>query len=187
LVFTTAKAFKDFVLKLSRHGVEYVRKRQTPDRATWDNKGGKALLGNNGEGWAKFRLRMKGYKNAIAIQNSSGHGIDLVCRDRRGNIVFVEVKSHFEAAPLKLSKAQSDMERCARTRLEAARDKTGHWKNVDDETSANADSLLKAMDGPPPAPTRGIAINVDHAMTWFKKTTFYEWDRGRYPTNIINP
>ena len=95
-----------------------------------------------------------------------------------------------EALPPQLTKAQSDMRNFAKTRLERAADDdpSGAWINVDPETKANAESLLAELRKIPPPPMRGIVINVDPAMTWFKKTTFYEWDRGRYPKVVLpNP
>jgi hypothetical protein len=78
--------------------------------------------------------KRKGYTIMGAIQNRSGHGIDLVVR-KRGELIFVEVKTN----SARLSKAQAQGGRSfVRDRLRRVLDrqhpKHGFFKNVDEQT-----------------------------------------------------
>ncbi len=107
---------------------------------------------------------------AEPIQNTSGHGIDLIMRDRDGGILVVEVKSHrLEAAP----RVSADTETFVKSRLERARDKTGHWKNVNQETQISAIHFLEDIVDRK-VRVRGIVVNVDYTLTQFPKERYYE-------------
>ncbi len=111
---------------------------------------------------------------AEPIQNASGHGIDLIMRDRDGGILVVEVKSHrLEGKP----RGSADMETFAKSRLQAAKSAEGHWKNVDSKTQANAVRFFDDIDQRK-VRVRGIVVNVDYALAQFPKERYYEWAKG---------
>lgn len=63
-----------------------------PDPLTWIDPLGLSC-GRAGERIAKKHLKKKGYKIIGSVQNKSGHGIDLVAVNRKGEIEFFEVKT----------------------------------------------------------------------------------------------
>jgi hypothetical protein len=93
-VALVAKFVKDLAVKCTNKALLWGRHRTTDWQAS------NAVIGKRAEALAFQRLESKGFKDIVPIRNSSGHGIDWVCRDRMGGIVFIEVKGHrLDAAP----------------------------------------------------------------------------------------
>jgi Laminin G domain len=132
------------------------------------------LAGMRGEALALAMFRAKGYKEVVPIQNASGHGIDLVMRDRNGGILVVEVKSHLLAAR---PKVRTNMEDFVKTRLEGALSKTGYWENVDAETLRNAVKFWNEIELKGMKP-KGIVVNIDYALTQYPRERYFEWADG---------
>ncbi|HHH28655.1 MAG TPA: hypothetical protein ENK57_09980, partial [Polyangiaceae bacterium] len=108
--------------------------------------------GITAERYARRYLKSLGYKILGSIENTSGHGIDLVVRDRTGKLVFIEVKANTS----RLSKAQAKgAGYFVKTRLERAM----KWnKTKDPNTNGRAKALFKEIDG---QTVEGKVIRVD--------------------------
>jgi RHS repeat-associated protein len=82
-----------------------------------------ASIGQRGETWASSSLTDQGYTVLGPMQNSSGHGVDIVAVDSSGNLVVVEVKANSS----QLSEAQSlGPESFGTSRVDRALNKWGH-------------------------------------------------------------
>jgi len=177
-VALVAKFVKDIAVKSTRKALRWGRHRTTDWQASIADIGFKA------ESLAYQRLKKKGFTDIVPIRNASNHGIDWVCRDKNGGIVFIEVKGHrLDAAP-RLSRSQKDMKAFAEDRLNKAVLGVGHWANVSDETIDNAKRLLNDIRLKK-TPVTGYVINVDYAVSKFPKIKYYEWLNG--VGNLVNP
>jgi RHS repeat-associated protein len=127
-------------------------------------------LGDQGEALAKNHLR-----NAAALQaggandqggpftilgsmqNGSGHGVDIVARDRNGQLVVIEVKVNTS----RLSDDQKDgpdayaRDRAARVQNDVASD-SGAYKSADANTQKLAQEIANA-----PGKIRGLVVRVE--------------------------
>jgi Holliday junction resolvase-like predicted endonuclease len=175
-VALVAKFVKDLAVKTTNKALLWGRHRTTDWQAST------AVIGRRAEVLAFQRLESKGFKDIVPIQNSSGHGIDWVCRDRKGGVVFIEVKGHrLDAAP-RLSRTQQDMKAFTETRLNQAISQAGHWKNVSPETLRNAQKILNAIEE---FPIKGYVLNVDYAVSKLPRVRYYDWLNG--VGNLANP
>lgn len=177
-VALVAKFVKDLAVKSTRKALRWGRHKTTDWQATH------AEIGLKAEALAFQRLKKKGYRDIVRIRNASNHGIDWVCRDKKGGIVFIEVKGHrLDAAP-GLSRSQKDMKTFTESRLQDASLRTGHWKNASQEVVDNAKRLLADIRVNL-VPIKGYVINVDYAVSKFPQIRYYEWLNG--VGNLVNP
>jgi RHS repeat-associated protein len=118
--------------------------------------------GRQGERIARKYLRKLGFDILGSIQNKSGHGIDLVARDRAGNLWFFEVKTTEGTVVPRLSPAQAHgASFFVPSRLGRAQGGTGHWANVHDPaTAARATSHISEIAGSG-GTVRGEVIEVN--------------------------
>lgn len=170
-VALVVKYAKDLAVKSVKKGLRYGRTKTTDWNATYRQ------IGEMAEFIAKKRLERKGFRNVVPIRNNSNHGIDYVCRDKKGGIVFIEVKGHRLDTPPRLSKSQEDMKKFTKDRLQRAVDAKGHWKNVDADTQRSARELLTAINQKNTS-FRGYVINVDYAVSKLPRVRYYEWAKG---------
>ena len=121
--------------------IEEVR-RQCEDGVMPDNN----LVGRVGEAYAAAYLQAQGYSDIVAVQNASGHGIDLVAT-KDGVTHYFEVKTTTGDTPPDLSPAQQDPEAFVRRRLERAVNGDGHWAphNVAPGLRERASELLDEL------------------------------------------
>ncbi|MCA9621836.1 MAG: YraN family protein, partial [Myxococcales bacterium] len=108
--------------------------------------------GITAERYARRYLKSLGYKILGSIENTSGHGIDLVVRDRSGKLVFVEVKANTS----RLSGAQGKgANHFVPSRLQRAQ----NWrKTKDPSTGAKAQAWENEIQG---QTVDGKVIRVD--------------------------
>jgi hypothetical protein len=112
-------------------------------------------IGQISEQVARRLLQENGYVDILAIQNRSGHGIDLLARGPDGGLRWFEVKGStrigidpvtgrpdLSSVP-RLSIAESDPEEFVRTRLERAADPDArHWRGYPASDHAKAGQIL---------------------------------------------
>jgi Holliday junction resolvase-like predicted endonuclease len=175
-VALVAKFVKDLAVKSTRKALRWGRHRTTDWQASTNE------IGYIAEALAYQRLKRKGFRDIVPIRNASNHGIDWVCRDKKGGIVFIEVKGHRLDALPRLSRSQKDMKAFTENRLNQAVSGQGHWKNVSPEVQSNARKLLDLLED---VPIRGYVINVDYAVSKFPRIRYYEWLNG--VGNLANP
>jgi hypothetical protein len=132
------------------------------------------LAGKRGEALVLARFRAMGYRDVVPIQNESGHGIDLIMRDKEGGILAVEVKSHLLSAK---PRVKSNMEDFVKSRLAGAKTPEGHWKDVDEKTLENAISFWEDLETKR-VKIREIVVNVDYVLTQFPRERYFEWADG---------
>ncbi len=101
----------------------------------------KAELGDLGEQVAKQILDKYGYKNFLAVQNASNHGIDIVCEMGNGQWAVFEVKAT-NGGRLRLSPRQADMKEFLTDVLKEASNRIEYYQNISPETAATAKKLL---------------------------------------------
>lgn len=88
-------------------------------------------LGAIGEALARRYYKSRGYEILGSIQNKSGHGLDLVLRNRAGNLVFAEIKTTAGRYAPAMSKAQrKGGDWFVQNRLGRAVAGKGHWSHV---------------------------------------------------------
>jgi Holliday junction resolvase-like predicted endonuclease len=132
------------------------------------------LLGDKAEKFVTQVLRKKGWNVRGSIQNSSGHGIDLVAvRNVKGKlqIIFVEVKANTS----QLSKAQKKgAASFVQDRLRRAIDPTHkkYWKSLDAETRTFARFVAENVKG---QPIRGVVARAKVVATEVVDVTFKKW------------
>jgi hypothetical protein len=76
------------------------------------------------------------------------------------------------------------MKAFTKNRLDAARNGTGHWKNVSPEIKASAIRLHNELNMPG-ANITGYVINVDYAVSKLPRVRYYEWLNG--VGNLVSP
>ncbi len=81
-------------------------------------------LGDIGEAIHTYDLVREGHTDIIAIKNNSGHGIDLVSRNRAGELEFSEIKT---SAVGQARGQRGNPEEFIPERLQRAMDQEGHW------------------------------------------------------------
>jgi RHS repeat-associated protein len=113
-----------------------------------DPLGLKCTTGIRGERIARKYLKTLGFTNIQSVQNKSGHGIDLVARDRNGNLHFFEVKTTVGSTPPRLSVAQQNSSNFIGTRLDRAAGGSSAWRSTaihDPNAAAKAAELRKEI------------------------------------------
>ena len=150
--------------------------RSIPERQVWRELD----TGQKGEKVAKFILELRGYE-VMALQNTSGHGIDLVAIKVKGDkiefIFFIEVKASKSGSLPKLSPAQQNTPEFVRDRLQRAVDQVGHWQNqnVSQETIELARFALREIEAGRPIQGMRIEItNVDDFTKIKAKVRFWK-------------
>jgi RHS repeat-associated protein len=136
-------------------------------------------LGAEGERFVLKHLEAKGYTEIRAIQNSSGHGIDVVARNTAGELRFFEVKSTETLRSGRLSEAQQYTQKFIRSRLEQAVTGTGQWKNVDAASQKQARRVLRELDSG--APIKGIKVDVQFPLAATEGPPSLSFSRWRDP------
>jgi Holliday junction resolvase-like predicted endonuclease len=115
-------------------------------------------IGDIGEAIATRDMVKQGYTDITSIKNNSNHGIDLVGRNKEGELEFFEVK----ASGKNQAKAQTgDPEQFITTRLDNAVRGARYWedKNVSPELRAVATSLRDEI-GDGPINAKWVQINI---------------------------
>jgi len=87
-------------------------------------------LGDFGEELAVEHLTKLGYTDLSTIKNASGHGIDIIAKNGAGERVHFEVKASPTERAGGLAEGQRQKSQFLRTRLDAAINKRGKWKNT---------------------------------------------------------
>jgi Holliday junction resolvase-like predicted endonuclease len=168
-----AKAATTLVIKTGRRGLHHGRDSDSDIDYTKDPRYTSKKIGDRAEVLALQRLHAMGFKNAIPLQNRSNQGIDIVCTDRDGGILVIEVKGHRAEAPLRLSEPQVNMKKFTESRLEIAAGGEGRWASAKPEVIARANMLLDDIkDG---VPFRGIVIDIQYAVSSNPRMRFYHW------------
>jgi RHS repeat-associated protein len=121
----------------------------------YDPFGENTWLGDIGEDFARQMFESRGYTVLGAVQNNSGHGIDLVVRRGDGPIRIAEVKVNSS----RMSVAQADGPHLFGT-SRAGRAISGHpgWGSVDQSTRDLAQEVLDAAKA---ADLEGFHVHVD--------------------------
>ncbi len=117
-------------------------------------------VGAFGEGHVKAILEARGYQT-VALQNASGHGIDLIgIQERHGRQtgLVVEVKATGGKRYPTVRGEQADLAKWARSRLVSAMNGDGRYATVPPADRATAARLLKAIDAG--TPTAAIVVAV---------------------------
>jgi Holliday junction resolvase-like predicted endonuclease len=156
------------------------RQAQQPSTAQW------LRTGELGEAKIMEILRARGYE-VIALQNNSGHGIDLIAFKKgigsTGLLIYVEVKTSENTGAPSLSKAQEDTRRFVRSRLERTANAEGHFKNVPQALRDVAKALLREIDNG--RPIGGIRVKVSEVRNSVKiRIKFRIW---KPPTARVVP
>jgi Holliday junction resolvase-like predicted endonuclease len=115
-------------------------------------------LGDIGEAISTRDMVKQGYTDITSIKNNSNHGIDLVGRNKDGELEFFEVK----ASAKNQAKAQTgDPQEFITDRLRRAIDARGHWSeaNVSPELNASANALRKEI-GDGSINAKWVQINI---------------------------
>lgn len=81
-------------------------------------------LGDIGEAIHTYDLVKAGHTDIVSIKNASGHGIDVVSRDPKGNLQFDEVKT---SAMAQARAQRGDPVDFVESRLDRAIGQNGHW------------------------------------------------------------
>jgi len=106
----------------------------------------KLNTGQLGEQVARKTLEGRGYI-VVAIQNESGHGIDLVAFHPKKNLlIFVEVKASEKHYRASLSRSQKQTHDFVRLRLERATGADPRWERTSFEQREAATRLLAELN-----------------------------------------
>jgi Holliday junction resolvase-like predicted endonuclease len=116
------------------------------DIASTAREAGTRFTGALGEKIARRVLSSRGYTDIVAIQNTSGQGIDLVARSKHGLLVPFEVKTSGSERSPRLSQDQRNASDFLRDRLQRIVSGEGHFKNVSRATRRNARNLLPVVE-----------------------------------------
>ena len=174
-VRTVSGETKRIVSKLPRPGPAHVYNLEV-DREHVYFVGAQGLLVHNsyvgdlGEKAARGWLKRHGYTGVTAIQNRSGHGIDIAARHRDGALTFFEVKTSITSRAPRLSRAQRDPERFVRTRLERVVEGGKWWVNMPSRLQHAADSML--FEQLPRGNVRYMRISITNATNRDYPTSF---------------
>src|SRR5262249_40054333 len=114
-----------------------------------------------------------------AIQNNSGHGIDVLARNSSGELRFFEVKTSTTGQAGRLTDAQRYTEEFITTRLERAAQAQGQWRNLDPATRRKAADALAEIRGG--APVRGIKVDVMYPSSGAQGPPQMQFSRWRDP------
>lgn len=118
-------------------------------------------------------LTRKGYTEIAQVQNASGHGIDIVARNKFGHLRFFEVKGHAGVGRAVMNPQQRDIVGFVQSRLERAVGGTGHWRNVGEGVQDTAEMMLFEVQSG--ARIQGSVLNVDKATSMFPRVTASRW------------
>ena len=106
-------------------------------------------LGDIGEAIHTYELVKAGHTDIVAVKNNSGHGIDLVSRNPKGDLEFSEIKTSAQG----MAKNQKgDPEEFIANRLDRAIGQSGHWASKNtmpglDETARKLRNEITNADG----------------------------------------
>ncbi len=81
-------------------------------------------IGDIGEAIYTYDLIKDGHTDIVAVKNNSGHGIDLVSRNKAGDLEFTEIKTSIQG---KAKSQGGDPEDFITSRLDRAIGQNGHW------------------------------------------------------------
>lgn len=124
---------------------------------------GLRTTGDVGEAVATDWLLSNGYTDIFAVQNASGHGIDIVARSPSGRLSFFEVKTTIGGNGNRvgrLSSRQGDMDYFVDDVLDKAAGGQGHYRSLGADEQARAAGLLDEYRGDPSA-VSGSAVGID--------------------------
>ena len=122
-----------------------------------------ASIGQVGEAHVKNILAARGYE-AIALQNASGHGIDIIAIKRKYGttlMLAVEVKTTAGRRIPGLSTSQRPLGEWARNRLTRAVAGTGHYRSISSGDRARAQRFLNLVESEIPA--AALVVGVENA------------------------
>ena len=111
----------------------------------------------SGEVLFKKLLDDAGYKDYVAIQNASGHGVDVIAKLDDGSYAVFEVKASVTGNFKKLPRGQDNMEEFLQSRLATATDKKGYPAAA----QARAKLLLDELDANGFQNISGNRVNVN--------------------------
>jgi hypothetical protein len=112
----------------------------------------------------------------VAIQNNSGHGIDIVGRNPSGKLEFFEVKASLGPDAPALSDAQSDPESFVTSRLDRAANGARGWRSVDPQVRQNAQDIIDELDASG-EPITGSVIEVTNIGSGTADINVRDWTR----------
>ncbi len=152
---------------------------EAPDGSANFKKLNKNEVGAVGEKEAVKYLEKRGHTDIKPIQNKSGHGIDLVSKNRKGVRQINEVKATTTDKPGRLSKPQSDPQNFTTSRLEKAKEGKGHWKkkNVAENTQNDAREILKEIQSGADVKFKKIDVYLEKDGT-LKKIKETDWKKN---------
>ena len=133
-------------------------------------------LGRQGESLIARQLETRGYTDIVQIQNASGHGIDIVARNKVGELRFFEVKTSTTGVAGRLSTPQTYTTDFITSRLERAAQAQGQWKNLDPATRRQAANILAEVRGG--SSIQGMKVDVMYPAAGSQgppKLSFSRW------------
>jgi hypothetical protein len=106
-------------------------------------------LGDIGEAIHTYELVKAGHTDIVAVKNNSGHGIDLVSRNPKGDLEFSEIKTSAQGVA---KNQKGDPEEFIASRLDRAIGQGGHWASKNtmpglDETARKLRNEITNADG----------------------------------------
>ena len=124
------------------------------------------LQGTVGEYLVKRALRKRGYEILMTVKNNSDNGLDIIARNSRGKLRFIEVKAHRTPNLPSVRSALSIRQRrgagwFADDILSNAANKTGRYQNISDAMSLHAQQLRRELGG---EEAKGIVAQVHFSL-----------------------
>lgn len=122
-----------------------------------------AEVGAIGEALVTRDLVKKGYTDIVAIQNNSNHGIDLVARNKAGELEFFEIKA---SATGNAKPPQAGSQQFIQDRLQKALSAQGHWADQNMPAGvrrAAKDIADELLSSPPKATWVQVNLATDAA------------------------
>jgi RHS repeat-associated protein len=130
-------------------------------------------IGKMGEEAALNYLSSKGFTNLRTIQNTSGHGIDLV-GELGGKTFFFEVKASTGDTVRGLSQAQQNIDTFVTSRLTRAADpRTPQWRDIPSAMREDAGNLLEQVRNG--MPIQGQVIEVTNVGSAAESISVSSW------------
>jgi hypothetical protein len=116
--------------------------------------------GDIGEAKVIEKLKADGYTDIVQVQNKSGHGVDVIGRNAKGEVKCVEVKANTS----RLSEAQQGGgKKFVKERLQRAVDGNGHYKI--------------------PPNSEQMKIDAQKAQEWIKDSPKTDYEVHRVPVD----